>query len=156
MFVWVAFDLASDGRHEGDRPGINDKGLVTYDRSTRKDAYYWYQANWSSVPMVHLTDRRLDRRSEATVAIRAFTNAADAILSVNGHRIGRAAAVDHEVLWTDVPLSMGANLVTVTAGSASDGMTLTRIAAPVSGAREIPEVAAKKAEEGPASKPPGQ
>ena len=155
-FVWVAFDLASDGRHEGDRPGINDKGLVTYDRSTRKDAYYWYQANWSSVPMVHLTDRRLDRRSEATVAIRAFTNAADAILSVNGHRIGRAVAVDHEVLWTDVPLSMGANLVTVTAGSASDGMTLTRIAAPVSGAREIPEVAAKKAEEGPASKPPGQ
>ncbi|HYC96111.1 MAG TPA: glycoside hydrolase family 2 TIM barrel-domain containing protein, partial [Sphingomicrobium sp.] len=44
-FVWVAFDLASAGRNEGDRRGINDKGLVTYDRKVRKDAWYWYQAN---------------------------------------------------------------------------------------------------------------
>src|SRR3546814_12743422 len=40
-FVWVAFDLASDGRSEGDRNGINDKGIVTYDRAVRKDAYYY-------------------------------------------------------------------------------------------------------------------
>ena len=155
-FVWVAFDLASDGRHEGDRPGINDKGLVTYDRSTRKDAYYWYQANWSSTPMIHLTDRRLDRRSDAAVAIRAFTNAPDATLSVNGRLIGRTVAKDHEVLWPGVALTMGTNLVSVTAGSASDAMQLTRVAASTAGANEIPEVIAKKPENAHATKPPGQ
>ena len=54
-FVWVGFDLASDGRDEGDRPGVNDKGLVTYDRSVRKDAWYWYQANWSERPIATIT-----------------------------------------------------------------------------------------------------
>ncbi len=54
----VGFDLASAGRDEGDHASINDKGLVTYDRQTRKDAWYWYQANWSRVPMVYLTSRR--------------------------------------------------------------------------------------------------
>jgi len=49
-FVWNMFDFASDGRNEGDTPGRNDKGLVTYDRATRKDAFYWYKANWSSQP----------------------------------------------------------------------------------------------------------
>jgi len=155
-FVWVAFDLASDGRHEGDRPGINDKGLVTYDRSTRKDAYYWYQANWSSVPMIHLTDRRLDRRSEAATMVRAFTNAADATLSVNGRLVGRAKAKDHEVRWPEVPLAMGDNLLTVTAGAARDTMQLTRVAASAAGASEIPELDAAKTTDAPATKPPGQ
>ena len=155
-YIWVAFDLASDGRHEGDRPGINDKGLITYDRSIRKDAYYWYQANWTSTPMIHLTDRRLDRRSEGAVAIRAFTNAPDATLWVNHRLIGRAAAKDHEVIWPAVPLAMGANLVSVTAGSASDSMQLTRVAASDAGASEIPDVAVDKAETTPVSKPPGQ
>jgi len=155
-YVWVAFDLASDGRHEGDRPGINDKGLVTYDRSTRKDAYFWYQANWSSTPMIHMTDRRLDRRSEAAVAIRAFTNAPEATLWVNGRLIGLATAKDHEVRWPAVPLTMGTNLFSVTAGSASDSMRLTRVAASAAGASDIPEVVASKVENAPASKPPGQ
>jgi beta-galactosidase len=38
-FVWNMFDFASDGRNEGDTPGRNDKGLVTYNRLTRKDAF---------------------------------------------------------------------------------------------------------------------
>ena len=48
-FLWVMFDFASDNRHEGDHPGINDKGLVTGDRKTRKDAFFWYRANWRSM-----------------------------------------------------------------------------------------------------------
>jgi hypothetical protein len=47
-FVWNMFDFAVDGRNEGETAGRNDKGLVSYDRRTKKDAFYWYKANWSS------------------------------------------------------------------------------------------------------------
>ena len=47
LFVWVMFDFASARRTEGDRDGVNDKGLVTGDRKTRKDAFYFYKANWN-------------------------------------------------------------------------------------------------------------
>lgn len=39
-FVWNMFDFGSSSRFEGESPGINDKGLVTYDRKTPKDAYF--------------------------------------------------------------------------------------------------------------------
>ena len=45
------FDFASDGRNEGGQPGSNDKGLVTHDRATRKDAFYFYKANWAATPI---------------------------------------------------------------------------------------------------------
>src|SRR3546814_2704251 len=86
-FVWVAFDLASDGRSEGDRNGINDKGLVTYDRAVRKDAYYWYQANWSDRPMLHLTERRHDYRTQARVTVRVYSNQPAVRLTVNGRAL---------------------------------------------------------------------
>src|ERR1017187_3472318 len=53
-FIWNMFDFASDGRNEGDTPGRNDKGLVTYDRQVRKDAFYWYKANWTTNPTVYI------------------------------------------------------------------------------------------------------
>src|ERR1017187_1929043 len=53
-FIWNMFDFASDGRNEGDTPGRNDKGLVTYDRQVRKDAFYWYKANSTTNPMVYI------------------------------------------------------------------------------------------------------
>jgi hypothetical protein len=75
---------------------------------------------------------------------------------VNGRPIGRAVAKDHEVRWPAVPLTMGANLISVTTGSASDTMQLTRVAPSVAGVSEIPEVVAKKRDDAPATKPPGQ
>ena len=53
--VWNMFDFAADSRNEGDTPGRNDKGLVTYDRQTRKDAFFWYKANWTTTPFVYIT-----------------------------------------------------------------------------------------------------
>jgi len=108
-FVWVGFDVASNGRNEGDRAGINDKGLVTYDRLTRKDAYYWYQANWTSVPMVHITSPRATPRRTATVDVKVYTNTNAVSLSVNGHALDTRSAVDHVVSWERVPLEPGRN-----------------------------------------------
>ena len=46
-FVWCMFDFSAAGRREGTTFGRNDKGLVTYDRRIRKDAFYFYKANWN-------------------------------------------------------------------------------------------------------------
>jgi beta-galactosidase/beta-glucuronidase len=113
-FVWVGFDLASARRHEGDRRGINDKGLVTYDRRVRKDAWYWYQAWWSDEPMIHITSRRFTQRSDPAVTVKAYTNAAGATLFVNGQEVGRQVAKDRTVSWP-VTLREGANEIEVRA-----------------------------------------
>jgi len=158
-FIWVAFDLASDGRHEGERPGINDKGLISYDRAVRKDAYFYYQANWSDRPMVHVGDRRLRLRTEAMVPVLAFTNAPRASLTVNGQSMGEAVAENHVLRWPAVPLAIGENVVTVVASS--NGQTLrdtvrwTRVPPSDFGAKAVPLIppARPPAE---SAAPPGQ
>ena len=45
--VWNMFDFAADARDQGGEPGMNHKGLVTFDRKTRKDSFYLYKAWWS-------------------------------------------------------------------------------------------------------------
>jgi beta-galactosidase len=115
--VWVAFDLASAGRHEGDRRGINDKGLVTYDRKVRKDAWYWYQAWWSESPMLHITSRRFTERRDPAATVKAYTNAEEATLIVNGEKIGTRRAENRIVSWP-VTLRDGPNEIEIRASAA--------------------------------------
>jgi beta-galactosidase/beta-glucuronidase len=110
-FVWVGFDLASAGRDEGDRAGINDKGLVSYDRATRKDAFYWYQANWSGQPMVHVTSPRATPRSSLSADIKVYSNTAHVSLNVNDIAFQSVEPVDHIAVWKDVPLREGSNRI---------------------------------------------
>jgi beta-galactosidase len=129
-FVWVAFDLASAGRHEGDRRGINDKGLVTYDRKVRKDSWYWYQANWSDRPMLHITSRRFTVRHEPQVEVKAYTNAGPATLFVNGVAQGTQTPVDRILRWP-VRLRRGKNRIEVRgSGGLVDAVDWTYEAAP--------------------------
>lgn len=119
-FIWVAFDLASDGRSEGDRSGINDKGLVTYDRAVKKDAYYWYQANWSDRPMLHLTERRHSYRTRDRVTVRAYSNQPSVRLTVNGRSYPEVPVVDHVATWTDVAMTPGSNRIALSSGDLRD------------------------------------
>ncbi|QNA83537.1 glycoside hydrolase family 2 protein [Sphingomonas sp. So64.6b] len=107
-FVWTAFDLASGGRNEGDRRGINDKGLVSYDRRVRKDAWFWYQANWSDRPMVHIVGRRFRLRPSADNQVKLYTNRPTAELWVNGVSQGRRAVLGRVASWS-VNLRTGEN-----------------------------------------------
>jgi beta-galactosidase len=113
-FIWNMFDFAADQRGEGGAPGMNDKGLVTYDRKTRKDAFYWYQANWSSAPMVHLTSRRFADRNEAATEVKVYSNAPQVELLLNGVSRGVVASNDHIFRW-QVDLAEGANRLTARA-----------------------------------------
>jgi beta-galactosidase len=130
-FVWNLFDFASDGRNEGDGPGRNDKGLVTYDRQTRKDAFYWYKANWSTEPLVHITSRRFEPRTTPTIDVKVYSNLERVSLTVNGAVLPEQAASDHLFRWAAVPLQPGANVVEARGSDASgavvsDSVTWTR------------------------------
>jgi hypothetical protein len=128
-FVWVGFDFPSAGRNEGDRAGINDKGLVTHDRTVRKDAYFWYQANWTSTPMAYITSRRHTVRSVAAVEIKIYSNQPSASLRVNGVDQGTQAVEGHIARWK-VTLAPGANRIETRAGAAADAVEW-RFQAPV-------------------------
>lgn len=117
-FIWVVFDFASDGRNEGDRAGINDKGLVSYDRKTKKDAFYWYKANWSSAPVVYISSRRLAQRNIGYTPIKVYSNQARLQLYLNGQLISEQRVDEHIARW-NVALRQGANHIKV---ASLDGM----------------------------------
>ena len=109
VFIWNLFDFASSSRQEGDLSDVNDKGLVSYDRSTRKDAFYFYRANWSAQPTLHLVGRRYIERSRALLDVKAYSNANAATLTLNGVQLGAAPCVGGICLWRSVRLAPGSN-----------------------------------------------
>jgi len=114
-YVWNMFDFGASGRFEGDSPNQNDKGLVTIDRKVRKDAFYYYKANWNkSEPMVHLCSREYTDRSEDVTDIIVFTTAPDATLYLNGKKISKIKADAYATVeWPGVRLEKGDNTVRV-------------------------------------------
>lgn len=114
-FVWNMFDFGAAHRTEGDRPGINDKGLVTFDRKVRKDAFYFYKANWNrEEPMLYLTGKRNTVRTQHLQTITAFTNQSGAELFVNGKSYGKAIPDSYAILeWKNVELEPGENEIKV-------------------------------------------
>ena len=111
-FVWNMFDFVVSSRHEGNMPARNDKGLVTYDRKTRKDAFYFYKANWSEEPVVYVTSRRFTERTSATTDVKVYSNNDTVELSLNGVSQGSCTNDGNGVfIWKSVPLSPGTNHV---------------------------------------------
>ena len=111
-FVWNMFDFAVSTRHEGGVPGRNDKGLVTYDRKTKKDAFYFYKANWSDEPMLYIASRRFTERTNAVTDVKVYSNARKVELVVNGKSLGaRTDGINGVFIWKDVPLRPGGNPV---------------------------------------------
>lgn len=119
-FVWAMFDFGADRRTEGDRHGINDKGLIAYDHRTRKDTYYLYRANWCRDPVLHLVGSRLKATTNSTISVMGISNVGDVSLAVNDVLFGSQAPDRAKmVLWRDVPLRPGDNKVELSAA----GMT---------------------------------
>ena len=116
-FVWNMFDFGAAHRTEGERPGINDKGLVTFDRKVRKDAFYFYKANWNKKePMLYLAEKRNRHRLRPLQHFIAFTTAREAELFVNGKSCGKHKTDSYATVeWKDIPLKTGENHIKVVA-----------------------------------------
>lgn len=132
-YVWNMFDFLSAGRREGDTTGINDKGLVTADRKTRKDAFYFYKAKWTTKPFVYITSRRDIERKDPNTPVKVYSNCGVVELKVNGQSLGSKAEKDCVFKWREVQLKEGLN--TIEASATRGGKTFTdkcewRLAAP--------------------------
>jgi beta-galactosidase len=115
-WVWNMFDFSNELRMEGDLTDTNDKGLVTFDRKTKKDAFYFFKANWSKAPFVHLVGRRYSDRPYPLVTVKAYSNQRRVRLSLNGRDLGEVSCTQGICLWPGVVLDIGANRLSAVAG----------------------------------------
>ena len=125
--VWNLFDFAADGRDEGGKKGVNQKGLVTMDRKLRKDAFYLYKAAWSKQPFVHLCGSRYAERAEDETEIKVYSNQPEVALTVDGKLIGKQTG--SRVFTWRIPLT-GEHTILAAAGGCMDQMKLRRVAEP--------------------------
>ena len=126
--LWNLFDFAADGRDEGGKRGENQKGLVTFDRKLRKDAFYLYKAAWNKEePFVHLCGSRYVDRAEAETEIKVYSNQPAVTLTVDGTTV--ATQTGKTVFRFRIPIS-GEHTVTAKAGSCTDSITIRKTEQP--------------------------
>lgn len=114
--VWVMYDFPSEGRNDT-RPWINEKGLVSEDR-TPKEVYYFYKSKFSDQPVLHIASRdwtqrtvpyRQDKQKTFDEQVTVFSNLQNINLSVNGHSLGKKQPGKADYIEWQVPMSIGAN-----------------------------------------------
>ncbi len=124
-FVWNMFDFGADARAEGGENGLNHKGLVTFDRSYKKDSFYAYQAWLSDEPFVHLCGKRYVYRAEEKASITVYSNLPAVELYVNGVLFERQEREDHFFRF-EVP-NEGESVLTARAGEISDESKIVKV-----------------------------
>ncbi len=124
--VWNLFDFAADGRDEGGKHGENQKGLVTFDRQTKKDAFWLYKAAWNKAePFVHLCGKRCVNRCEAETEIKVYSNCESVSLYVDGALVGTQTG--KTVFRFRIPLTRE-HRIEARAAEAFDAMCVCRVA----------------------------
>ncbi len=116
--VWNMFDFGADARNEGGENGQNHKGLMTFDRKYKKDAFYAYKAWLSDVPFVHLCGKRYVDRVEDVTKVTVYSNLPEVELFANGESLGKKTAPDH-FFYFDVP-NKGVTKLKAVAGDCCD------------------------------------
>ena len=126
--VWNLFDFAADGRDEGGKHGENQKGLVSFDRTLRKDAFYLYKAAWNkSESFVHLCGKRYVNRCETETEIKVYSNCETVSLFVDGALIGTQTG--KTVFRFTIPL-LGEHLIRAEGKDCADSMVIRRVSEP--------------------------
>ena len=90
---------------------MNDKGMVTYDRKIKKDVFYFYKANWSNEPVIHITNSRFAIREKDKINVKVYSNLEKVQLFVNGESVGIQNGAYAKLVWEDVQLVKGNNVV---------------------------------------------
>ncbi|HVI45015.1 MAG TPA: glycoside hydrolase family 2 TIM barrel-domain containing protein [Chitinophaga sp.] len=115
-YLWNTFEFAVPMWNRGGVNARNLKGLITYDRKQKKDAFFWYKANWNPAPMIYIAERRNNMRTRAAVKVEVFSNMQQVTLSVNGSKpvTGHNGANAKDIIFENVVLKSGANILKAT------------------------------------------
>lgn len=125
--VWNMYDFAADARDQGGEPGMNHKGLVTFDRKTKKDSFYIYKAWWSDEPFVHICSKRYADRTENEIEVKVYSNQKQVSLYVNGEKL--AEQEGEHIFKFRVKLN-GETKVQAVAGDSIDDAIFRKVDAP--------------------------
>ena len=130
--VWNMFDFAADARDQGGEPGMNHKGLVTFDRKLKKDSFYLYKAYWAKDPMVHIAGKRYKFRTEKWTTVKVYSNCDTVSLYLDGEL--RERQVGGKIFKFRIPLDQETH-VRVVAGDLEDEAVFSFTPNPVSSYR---------------------
>lgn len=124
-YVWNMFDFGTPMSAQGGVHSRNMKGLITFDRKTKKDGFYWYKANWSKEPVLYMTQRRAVERENEFTSVTVYSNIGAPKLVVNGMEISKYSIGNTSVhyIFDVVQLKVGENILEVTASK--DGKEYT-------------------------------
>ena len=125
--VWNMYDFAADARDQGGEPGMNHKGLVTFDRKTKKDSFYIYKAWWSDEAFVHICSKRFVDRTESEIEVKVYSNQKNVALYVNGQKLAEQSG--EHIFKFRVPLT-GKVEIKAVAGECIDTATFQKVDTP--------------------------
>lgn len=110
-YLWNMFDFAVPMWERGGIPARNLKGLITFDRKTKKDSYFWYKANWSKDPVLYLTQRRNTDREKKETSVTVYSNIGTPKVYLNGTELTgiRKGYTDVHYVFDKVTLNQGKN-----------------------------------------------
>ena len=135
--LWILFDFPVADRHEGymdsddgvnftENPArmyMNDKGLITRDRATKKDVFYLYKAWWNTKEeTVYISGRRLAARpADEPFTLTVYSNAPSLKLMKDGEEVAAMenSGEDTGVIWKFPGLTVDADGSTFTVISPS-------------------------------------
>ncbi|MFV0507442.1 MAG: glycoside hydrolase family 2 TIM barrel-domain containing protein [Bacteroidales bacterium] len=127
-FIWNLFDFGAAHRTEGEVPGKNDKGLVSFDRNVKKDAFYFYKANWNKEkPMVYIAERRIVERKKSEQTIKVYSNQDSVELWVNGTKYSTSSNANLSRFYFDVKLNKGENIIVAKSGNTLQDRTVLNL-----------------------------
>ena len=126
-YCWNMFDFAADARDQGGEPGMNHKGLVTFDRKTKKDSFYLYKAYWSDEPFVHICSKRFTDRTEDEITVKIYSNRKTVALYADDKKIGEMTG--DKIFTFKVPTASAGNLRAVS-GELTDVASFRKVNTP--------------------------
>ena len=126
-YIWNMFDFAADARNQGGEPGMNHKGMVSFDRKVKKDCFYLYKAYWNKKdPFVYIAGKRFVYRKKATQEITVYSNQSEVALYHNGQLVHMTLQSENPVFKFKVTLTEGENKFEVRSGELTDSAVICR------------------------------
>ena len=127
--VWNMFDFAADARAEGGENGMNHKGLVTFDRQYKKDAFYAYKAWLSDEKVLHICSKRYIDRVEDVTKVTVYSNCDEVELFANGVSVGKQTKGKYPFFYFEVK-NEGETTLEAKAGDLTDTATIRKVDTP--------------------------